>query len=775
MKLTTRLLGYLNRVFNKKPMQFLALSLAYDGGMTWVVSDGILTTSVVGGSGASLSIDLSTYTLQTLVQYLAAQPGYTTTFLTADRLGLSALVLIDSTGDLSVSGGGDFYGYTSTLWSFLEAYAAELTAAQTSIEALPAEMSTTTADSAWLDMLGAYYDVKRQAGELDSSYGPRIIATVIRPASNNVALELAIETYTGQEASVVDVVTQGVTGPKYDGTYEHNSAVLHNAHVTLTYGLFDVTYGYDLINGGDLTSFQNTVVALINILRAAGTHLRAIALTGSVLSDSLTPPTDAFSQLLVAPHFADTLTAPKDAVSVMPLAMAPFADTLTRPTDGIVELDHYSYTYGGTRTHNGMASYNSGEHVLTPAPSIDWSFYAGSLDPSLTFARASTATYFDATGMMQTAAAGVPRFDHDPSSGLALGLLLEESRTNQVPYSQAFDAASWTVSAMTVTPGAAVAPDGSLTAYKLADDSTTGSTAHSLTANLTSLLASSTWTTSIFASASDRRYLVIRLVSNTTTTNYCYGYFDLVAGTFIFGSSGVGVTVAATMIALGNGWYRCSVSGAPDTSGTGLRVFFGASLLNTNSTVYVGVPGAGIYVWGAQLEAGAFVTSYIPTPTAAAVTRAAEAISGPTSSWLSSAGTLALEYAETSLAYAQNAVLFVVSDGTNNNRIGAYQNPGSTQRLLRDLSNNAGVSVSEASSYTVGRHRMAVAFGQNYNYARDGSLLYSASGVPLPPGLSTISMGMDMTSSFPFTGWIRRLTYAANELDPTPLAMLTAA
>jgi hypothetical protein len=361
VKLTTRLLGYLNRVFNKKPMQFLALSIAYDGTLTWDIADGILTTTVTGGSGASLSIDLSAYTLVSLVDYIASQTGYTTTYLTADNRALSALVLIDSTGDLSDDGGGNIYGYSSTLWAYLEANAAELTAASTSIAAMPGEMATTTADSAWLDMLGTYYNVMRLAGELDASYGPRIIATVIRPATNNVAIEMAIQTFTGQSATVTDVVTQGVSGPVYDGTHEHDGSITYDATATETYGLFDVTYAYDLINGADLTSFQNSVVTLIGMLRAAGTHLRAIALSGSVLNDTLTPPTDSFGQITVAPHFTDTLTAPTDAISQMPVAIAPFSDTLTAPTESASMAVTYNYQYSGLRYYNSVIEHLGGE------------------------------------------------------------------------------------------------------------------------------------------------------------------------------------------------------------------------------------------------------------------------------------------------------------------------------------------------------------------------------------------------------------------------------
>lgn len=364
MKLTKKLLGYLNRVFNKSPLEFRALSLAYAGGdVTWQIADGVLTTSVAGGQGTNLSIDLSAYTIDGLVSHIAAQPGYTTTYLNAENKALSALVLMDGSGDLASSGGGNLYGYSSVLWAYMEANAAELQAAETSIQALAGEMQTTTADTIWLDLLGQYYKVPRLNGEDDASYGPRIVATVIRPASNNVAIEQAIEQWTGQTATVTDVVLRGVTGDVYNGEFEHNSAIEHNAVNTNVYGLFDVTYGYDLLNGGDLTQFQTTVVSLVNTLRAAGSHLRAIALTGSVLTDSLNPPTDSFSLLQATAAFSDALTPPSDAVSVIPVKMSAFSDTLTSPTDTASISVSYNYQYNGIRTYNGVAQHTSGETI----------------------------------------------------------------------------------------------------------------------------------------------------------------------------------------------------------------------------------------------------------------------------------------------------------------------------------------------------------------------------------------------------------------------------
>src|ERR1700760_5005365 len=68
------------------------------------------------------------------------------------------------------------------------------------------------------------------------------------------------------------------------------------------------------------------------------------------------------------------------------------------------------------------------------APSLDLNFINGSaFDPRISFARASSATYFDNTGIMRVAATNVPRVDYDPITLAVRGLLIEEQRTNLIP------------------------------------------------------------------------------------------------------------------------------------------------------------------------------------------------------------------------------------------------------------------------------------------------------------------------------------------------------
>lgn len=367
MRLTQKLISFIHRVFDKDPVQFLALRIQYDGGLTWQVSEGTLVTTVTGGSGQNLSISLSQYTIGALANFIGAQHGYTIAYVDRSELSLlSSLVLIDGSNDISLSNGDHLYGYQSPLWSYMESQSNELEQAETQIGEMLKQMSTPTAGDVWLDELGGYYGVPRQQGEQDSNYGPRIVAEVLRPRSNNVALEMAISAYTGQPTTVTDVVEYGSTFPLYNGAITRNGAYHYNASARPIYGLFDVQYAYDLLNGSDPSAFAQTVIGIISRYRAAGTQLRALALllAGSGLSDMLTAPTDGMSVIAVSSALTDTLTAPTDSAFGIAAIIAAFTDTLTAPGDAESVTIGYAYKYNGVRHYNGQI-YRMGGQTIT--------------------------------------------------------------------------------------------------------------------------------------------------------------------------------------------------------------------------------------------------------------------------------------------------------------------------------------------------------------------------------------------------------------------------
>ncbi|WP_175787394.1 phage head spike fiber domain-containing protein [Burkholderia anthina] len=673
MRLTQKLQRYLNRVFKKDPVPALALSITYSGtDLTWQVQDGFLTTAVVGGPGQSLSIDLSQYTIAQLGTYLLSQSGYSLSYLAppATLGSLSALSLLDGSGDIAQPGGSSLYVYTDSAYAFLDAAASELELAKQQIESLPGEMSTSSADTIWLDMLGSYYNVPRMPNEADATYGPRIIATVLRPQSNNVAIEMAIETYTGQLATVTDVVLPGVTGAQFNSVHNHDGSIEYNAQNTPVYGLFDVTYGYDIENGADLTSFRQVVVQLINLLRAAGTHMRSIALTGSALTDALTsPPTDggnlAFS---VGMSPTDTLTTPSDGSDLtFTSALTLGSDALTAPSDSSglsAEIDCFKYTFGGTRTYGGAFSYSGNTLSISPAPSVDWDFRSGALDGSLTFSRASVGTYFDASCTLQTAPSGVPRFDHDPSSALPLGLLMEEARTNLFAYSCDFTSAQWYKQRISLTTAAAIAPDGTLTAQKMSETANTDGGGHYFDGYTgTTVDTTQPYTRSIFVKAAERSFVAFFVYCRNNTGTYARFIFDTSSGNF----SGMGVTNGTqtySAVQLPGGWWRVSQTTTFTTADTDL-ICRTMTALNASTYNYNGDGTSGLYVWGAQLEAGSFPTSLILT-TGASLTRNPDLLTTKSFPWFNAnAGTMACEGTFISTLSAAGA-LAAIDDGSNN-------------------------------------------------------------------------------------------------------------
>ena len=262
--------------------------------------------------------------------------------------------------------------------------------------------------------------------------------------------------------------------------------------------------------------------------------------------------------------------------------------------------------------------------------------------------------------VLQTAASGVARFDHDPTTTESLGLLIEEQRTNLVLYSGEFDNGNWVKSNATVVANQVVAPDGTLTADVLTNDSTSGE--HR--AYQTHSAASANVTQSVYAKAGTASFISI----NGGSTGIAYAVFDLSTGIVSTSGNGVG-----SIIPVGNGWFRCVVNPTGATVINNLVISIGETAAQAvPQTNYVGT-GKTVYLWGAQPEIGGFSTSYIPT-VASQVTRSADSASmtgANFSSWYrQDEGTLYGEYVSGESQGTQ-AVAYI-GDNTVNNRIVVY-------------------------------------------------------------------------------------------------------
>lgn len=207
MLLTRKLLGLLNRVFDRDPKRFLALRIQYDGQMTWRVADEVLTTSVAGGTGQNLTIALASYTLDGLGAHIRAQPGYVVPF--ADAGPRSATILIDASGDQAESNGDHLYAYTSVLWAYVEAVAVELRTAALAIVEMLKQMVIWTASGDWLVEWGTRLAVPAIEGEGEPAYRARILEEVLRTKCNNRSLENIVWRASGLSVDVVDIDYRG--------------------------------------------------------------------------------------------------------------------------------------------------------------------------------------------------------------------------------------------------------------------------------------------------------------------------------------------------------------------------------------------------------------------------------------------------------------------------------------------------------------------------------------------------------------------------------------
>ena len=210
----------------------------------------------------------------------------------------------------------------------------------------------------------------------------------------------------------------------------------------------------------------------------------------------------------------------------------------------------------------------------------------------ITFSRASTGTYLDSDGLLKSAAINTPRVEYD-YQGNRLGLLVEEARTNLLTYSEDFSNSEWS----------------KLPSNGLSSETVTGPFEGTLAYRFTSV---------------DHNHLLEdRNVTVTAGTTYTFSFWGKDAG---------GAGVPKYLIRDVSNSADIVKADWPDVSATEFRqqvITFTAPAGCTKVTVsvasYSGLQ-VDFYVWGAQLEAGTFPTSYIPTSGATA-TRSADVAS----------------------------------------------------------------------------------------------------------------------------------------------------
>ena len=396
--------------------------------------------------------------------------------------------------------------------------------------------------------------------------------------------------------------------------------------------------------------------------------------------------------------------------------------------------------------------------------------YDNALD-LITFSRASGGTYLGSDGLLKTASTNVPRIEY-AADGTVKGLLIEEQRTNLVTYSEDFTDASWSKSNTATLAVDATGPDGETSAVTLVD-SGAGGTANVNLIVVATVATSTTYTYSVFAKADQLSFLCLRTFIFTTGDGITY--FDLANGS-------VGTTAAAHTADIqdfGNGWYRCSITFTTDASDTsGQIINYVAAADGGAGAPTVDLDGtSSILIYGAQLEAGSFPTSYISTSGSAA-TRSADIATIPVSDfgYNQKAGTVVVEFASASPlgARTNDGVFSLEVDNDDLHR--AYI--AATDALNWQMKVGG-------SSIFASIIKANIADGQEYHIAttwKSGSQSASVDGgsavsfgtnATLPAAATTLKIGYINVTDY-LNGHIKSIAYYPRCLTNTQLQELTA-
>ena len=292
--------------------------------------------------------------------------------------------------------------------------------------------------------------------------------------------------------------------------------------------------------------------------------------------------------------------------------------------------------------------------------------------------------------------ADVPRIDY--TDGGCGKLLLESQRTNLVTYSEQFDNANWSTSDVTVTANTTISPSG----YQDAD--TINATAEGQRINQAITVSASTqYTFSFYA-------------KKGTMVTPRYSVYDLSNGALIIAQVDYSNLVNTST------WSRVTATFTTPSGCTSIFVY----PINGAST-------GTIFLWGCQLEAGSYVSSYVPT-IASSVTRLADAAykTGISSLIGQTEGVVFIDFVWNQLTGTGSYPRIIEAWNNSSNYIQLF-NVAGTSTVYYEISNGGAIQFSGNTTMNLGRNKLALAYKLNdCVFYKNGSLIASDTSATIP-------------------------------------------
>lgn len=327
----------------------------------------------------------------------------------------------------------------------------------------------------------------------------------------------------------------------------------------------------------------------------------------------------------------------------------------------------------------GLADANNG---ITPTSSGSAFIWGAQLNIGST-----AKPYFPTTDRLN-----VPRLTYQNGGGGCPSLLLEKQSTNLVTYSEEFDNAAWGVfQSASISANTTISPDGTQNA-----DTLTFSADPSSLIFQSYISVSNTFTITVYAKSS-------------TGKKFCFRNYD-----------GVGV-VRSSDFTTTSSWQRFTFT-------------FTSALANVGICNELAGGSGAIQIWGAQLEASSYPTSYIPT-TSSSATRVADAcFKTGISSLIGTEFTIFFDGIESTGGDYSRYMILKGSGGTYANFISLEGNP--LNKIAAIVNNNASLAVFSVTSNSLTngqRVKMALRCKNNdFAFYINGALIASQASGSVP-------------------------------------------
>lgn len=409
-----------------------------------------------------------------------------------------------------------------------------------------------------------------------------------------------------------------------------------------------------------------------------------------------------------------------------------------------------------------MSLYDKLGLLITPngvAPSKIFAYKPTNGSGDGVFDRNTTATRVNSAGLIENVAIDMARIDY-PTNGSCPHLLFEPQSTNLITYSEDFSNASWTKINSSITLNSVVSPDGTQNASKFVP-SISGS--HYINISASSLIndkSISIYVKLEVGSPIDK----ITLYPGSGGT---FANFNMTTLTATIEANGV----SANIEHFGNGWYRLESVYDNLITSDRFRLYASSGTIGASSTVENGTDS--IYIYGAQLEALPYATSYIPT-NGSAVTRVRDVANsfGDVSTFNSSEGTLFFEGA-TLTSTGIERYMSISDNSTSNIVIIRFSTQANSVKLLSYSGGVIQGNVTYIATDTTIINKIAVTYsGDNYSLWVNGLKRGESTGKIMPIGLNVFKFSSGNNNAV-FHAKVKQVQVYKEALTDSELEYLT--